>query len=117
MNFGRDLSKAYRTKFYKLKATLTDYNILHSCTYIHTHTYDYLREEIKAGQAFMGTLEPHMTTIREKEGGVGNGSLFIYAWLINSLDEKAGFQQSKQNLPCMVDNHFPMQRICDKYLL
>ena len=70
--------------------------------------YDYLGEEIKAEQAFMGKLQPHMTTIREKEGGAGNSSLFIYAWLISSLAEKAGFQESKQNLPCMVDNHFPV---------
>lgn len=56
----------------------------------------------------MGKLQPHMITIREKEEGAGNSSLFIYASLINPLDEKSGFQENKQNLPCMVDNHFPV---------
>lgn len=50
------------------------------------------------------------------DGGAGNSSLFTYAWLINPLNEKAGFQQSKQKLPCMVDNRFLVNRICDKYL-
>lgn len=58
-------------------------------THTYTYMYDCLREQIKG--ASMGKLQPHMTTIREKERGAGNSSLFTYAWLINPLDEKAGF--------------------------
>lgn len=65
---------------------------------MHSHMYDCLRVERKG--VSMGKLQPHITTIREKEEGTGNSSLFISALLISPLHEKAGLQQSIQKLPC-----------------